>query len=181
MHTRFHAMPFASIVFALAALGTAGCVVNEYHGQADDPHAGKLQHVTGNNYEIHPRANAGLCLDVRGDQAKAGQEVWLYNCHGKENQRWAFVDAPNNSSNIKGVGGLCLDVAGSNTADGTPTNLYTCGPSQPNQTFRHFENGQLREVQSGKCLTVGGIAEGQQLKIATCAEGNESQVWTMTQ
>ncbi len=168
-------LPVACALFAL------GCHVDVYHEPPHDPHADRLQHVVGGNYEIHPMSNGNLCFDVKGDKAAAGQEVWLYACHGKENQRWAFVDQPNNSSNITGVGGLCLDVQFAGTAEGTPVNVHPCGADQPNQTFRHFENGQIREVQSGKCLTVGAVAEDQQVRLGTCVEGNPGQVWTLTQ
>ena len=165
------------VACALFTFGTVGCHVDVYH----DPPPEKIQHVVGGNYEIHPSTNNGLCFDVRGDKAAANQEVWLYNCHGKENQRWAFVDKPDNSSNITGVGGLCLDVRGWETAEGTPVNVYPCGADQKNQTFRHFDNGEIREVQSHKCLTVASVAEGQQLRIGTCTVGNAGQVWALTQ
>ena len=180
MHNRLisFSLPLAYAVFAF---GTVGCHVDVYHDPPHDPHSDRIEHVVGGNYEVHPLSNNGLCLDVRGDKAAANQEVWLYGCHGKENQRWAFVDKPNNSSNITGVGGLCLDVRGWQTAEGTPVNVYACGADQANQTFRHFENGQIREVQSGKCLGVGSVAEGQRLVIGTCVEGNAGQVWALTQ
>lgn len=169
------------VAYALFAFGSLGCRIDEYHEPPRDPHAGRIQHVVGGNYEIHPQSNGNLCFDVRGDKAAASQEVWLYPCTGKENQRWAFVDQPNNSSNITGLGGLCLDVQGAQTAEGTPINIYPCGAAKPNQRYRHFENGQIREVQSGMCLTVGAVAADQQLRLGTCVEGNQGQVWTLTQ
>ena len=175
---------FASAVGATSALLgllTLGCRVDVYHDPPHDPHGDRQQHVVGGNYMVHPLSSQGLCWDVRGDKAAANQEVWLYNCHGKENQRWAFSDKPNNSSSITGVGGLCLDVRGWQTAEGTPVNISGCGADQANQTFRHFENGQLREVQSGKCVTVASLAEGQRLVLASCSEGNQGQVWSLTQ
>jgi hypothetical protein len=186
MHNRLirfisFSFPVAYAAFALATLGATGCHVDVYHDPPHDPHSDRLQHVVGGNYEIHPLSSQGLCLDVRGDKAAANQEVWLYACHGKENQRWAFVDKPNSSSNITGVGGLCLDVTGWQTAEGTPVNIHPCGADQANQTFRHFENGQIREVQSGKCLGVASVAEGQRLVIGSCVEGAPGQVWALTQ
>lgn len=169
------ALPLASFLLA------AGCQVNVYHSPPADPHADRLQRVTGGNYLIHPLSDPHLCFDVRGDKAAANTEVWLYGCHGRENQRWAFVDQPGNASTITGVGGLCLDVAGGQSGEGTPVNIHPCGASQPNQTFRHFENGQFREMATGKCLSVGGVAEGQRVVLATCAEGNPGQVWALTQ
>jgi hypothetical protein len=174
-------LPVACALFTLGTLTLAGCRVDKYDAPAHDPNADRVQHVVGGNYEIHPMSSAGLCFDVRGDKAAANQEVWLYNCHGKENQRWAFVDKPNNASNVTGVGGLCLDVRGWQTAEGTPVNVYPCGADQANQTFRHFADGQIREMQSGKCVGVASVAEGQRLTLSTCVEGNAGQVWTLTQ
>lgn len=170
-------VPFA-LAFGALAMGATGCVVHEV-----DPAAGRVQHIAGGNYEVHPRNNPGLCLDVKGDKAAAGTEVFLFSCHGKPNQRWSFVDQPQppNAVNVQGLGGLCLDVANNSTADGTPINLFPCGPEKPNQTFRLFQDGQLRELHSDRCLTVGQAAEGQQLTLASCAEGNMNQVWTMSQ
>ena len=68
-------------------------------------------------YECHGRANqqfavrrdgtirqGGKCLDVAGENAKAGAEVIAYACHGKKNQQW-FVDGPYIRSKLNG---LCL-------------------------------------------------------------------------
>jgi hypothetical protein len=166
---------FASALGALA-IGATGCVVHEV-----DPSAGHIQHISGPNYEIHPRSNPALCLDVKGDKVAAGQEVQLYNCSGNPNQRWNFVDQPNNAMNIQGIGGFCLDVANGSMADGTPTNLYPCGPEKPNQSFRLFQDGEVREVHSNRCLTVASPAPGQQLTLSTCSQDNLNQVWTMSQ
>jgi hypothetical protein len=181
MRTFSLSLPLASVVVALSAFASTACHVDVYHEPPADPHARKIQHVVGGNYELHPASNGNLCWDVQGDKAAANQEVWLYGCHGKENQRWSFVDKPNDSSSITGVGGLCLDVRGWQTADGTPVNVYPCGADQANQTFRHFEDGQIREVQSGKCVSVAAVGDKQRLVLNSCIEGNAGQVWTLTQ
>ncbi len=170
-------LPFAA---ALLAPLTTACRVDVYNAPKN-PNAEKIQRVSGPNYLIHPLSNQALCLDVRGDKAAANTEVWLYNCHGKENQRWTFVDKPGDASNVVGVGGLCLDVAGNGGADGTPVNIHPCGADQANQTFRHFGNGQFREVATGKCLGVAAVAEGQRLSLNTCFEGDPTQTWVLTQ
>lgn len=177
MHTRIltFALPLASLLCA------TGCQVDMYHQQADDPHAGKLQHVVGPNYLLHPRSQAGLCLEVRDNKAANNQEVWLATCNGNPNQRWAFADAANGGSTITGIGGLCLDVHNWNTQEGAPVSIAKCGNDQPNQTYKHYENGNFREVQSGKCLMVGSVQAEQQARIGSCVEGNVAQVWTETQ
>jgi hypothetical protein len=164
-----------------SALLLSGCVVHEYPAAGPSPYAGKVQRVTGANYVIHASANPNLCFDVRGDKAAANQELWLYNCHGKENQRFAFVDKQGDTSNVTGIGGLCVDVHGGATADGSPVNVYPCGNDQPNQVFRHFQDGRIHEVQSHKCLTANPMAEGTHITIATCDQDNANQVWILTQ
>jgi hypothetical protein len=172
---------FALGLSVASSLFVGGCVVHENDGPVNDPRWDHQQHVSGGNYMIRSMSNNNLCMDVRGDQAKANQEVWLWDCHGKENQRYAWVDQPNNASNVRGIGGLCLDVHGAQTSDGTAVNLFPCGPDKPNQTWRYFEDGRIREVQSNKCLTVGSAAKDQQVVLSTCQRGNTNQQWALTQ
>jgi hypothetical protein len=161
----------------LAALMLGGCTVNTYSGSA---YQGKLQKVTGANYVLHAYQVPTLCVDVSGDKANAGQAVTLSNCHGKENQRFAFVDKGGDASSITTIGGMCLDVQRAATADGTPLDIYPCGNDKPNQTFRHFEDGRIHEVQSHKCLTAAPLA-GTPITLAACDRDNQAQVWTLTQ
>jgi len=161
----------------LSVLLLGGCTVNTYSGTA---YQGKLQRVTGPNYVLHAYTTPNLCMDVSGDKANGGQPVALSPCHGRENQRFAFVDKPDGASNITTIGGMCLDVQRAGTADGTPIDIYTCGNDKPNQTFRHFEDGRIHEVQSHKCLTAQP-APGTPVTLAVCDRDNQAQVWTLTQ
>jgi len=168
---------FAALA-ASSILGASGCVVHEYHAS---PYAGTPQKVTGANYVVHASTNQNLCLDVQGDKAAANQGLALFTCHGKENQRFAFVDAPQGTSHITAIGGLCIDVHGGGTADGTPVDVFPCGNDQPNQTFRHFQDGRIHEVHSQKCLTANPVAQGTRLTLSTCDTMNDAQVWVLTQ
>jgi hypothetical protein len=161
-----------------ACLAASGCVVHEYHA---NPYAGKPQKVTGANYVIHASSNQNLCLDVQGDKAAANQGVGLFTCHGKENQRFTFVDQPQGTSSITTIGNLCIDVHGGGVADGTPVDVFPCGNDQPNQVFRHFEDGRIHEVHSQKCLTANPVAQGTRLALYTCDTANDAQVWVLTQ
>ncbi len=155
-----------------------GCVVTTYPGP-NDPKWNNVEHVAGANRVIRSQSNQDLCLDVKGDKAAANQEVQVYTCHFKENQRWNFVDAPNGASNIQGIGGLCLDVQNASTADGSRVHEYPCGNDKPNQTFRYHQNGHIREVQSNKCLTVNPIASGSPLFLQSCDPLNQGQYWVI--
>ena len=171
MHFKYFA-----VGLPLAALMLGGCVVNTYSGTA---YQGKLQKVTGANYVLHAYQVPTLCMDVSQDKAKAGQAVALSSCHGRENQRFAFVDKADGASAITTIGGMCLDVERAATADGTPLDIYPCA-DKPNQTFRHFEDGRIHEVQSHKCLTAAPLA-GTAITLAPCDRDNQQQVWTLTQ
>lgn len=166
----------ALLPVSLAVL--SGCVVTTYPGP-DSPKWNNVQHVAGANHVIRSQSNQNLCLDVRGGQAAANQEVEAYSCSFNPNQRWSFVDQPNNSSNITGIGGLCLDVHGGSTADGARVDEFPCGSDKPNQTFRYHQNGHIREVQSNKCLTVNPISSGSPLFLQTCDPLNQGQYWVI--
>ncbi len=179
-----------SLLSLALPLTLGGCVVHAYTGDgkpapaptvAPAPWNGKVQRVTGPNYVVHAASDQNLCWDVSGDKAQANQALALFKCHGKENQRFAFVDRQGDTSGITAIGGLCVDVRGGGTADGTPVNVFPCGNDQPNQTFRHFEDGRIHEIQSHKCLTASPVAQGTHLTLQTCAVDNAQQVWVLTQ
>lgn len=183
------------LLAVVAACGPSlgGCVVHAYSGtpSADPapatPTPGgpaaqheQIQHITGANYVIHSSQNQNLCVDARGDKPADGTTLELYGCHGKENQRWSFQDRAQNASSIVGVGNLCIDVTQAKTADGSPTELYQCG-GQKNQGWRHFQDGRIRELQTGKCLTATGNTQGAPIVISRCDPNDAAQVWTLSQ
>lgn len=186
------------LLAVVAACGPSlgGCVVHAYSGTpppdnntpgapAPAPAAPaaqheQIQHITGANYVIHASENQSLCVDAKGDKPADGTTLELYACHGKENQRWSFQDRGQNASSIHGIGNLCIDVTGASTADGAPVELYQCN-NQKNQGWRHFQDGRIRELQTGKCLTATGNAQGAAVVISHCDWNNPGQVWTLTQ
>jgi len=94
-----------------------------------------------------------FCMDADGDRKADGTRVFLYQCHGRENQRWSVTHNVDGTSAITGAGGLCLDVRGNGSHNGTPVQLYQCHFGA-NQRFRIFDDGRIQEVASGKCLMV---------------------------
>jgi len=183
------------LLAVVAACGPSlgGCVVHAYSGTPPPdgtpaaatpgapaaPHE-EIQHVTGANYVIHSSENEALCIDAKGDKPADGTALELFGCHGKENQRWTFQDRAQNASSIMGIGELCIDVTQAKTADGSPTELFKCN-SQKNQGWRHFKDGRIRELQTGKCLTATGKAQGAAVVISHCDPNNPAQVWTLSQ
>jgi hypothetical protein len=148
-----------------------------------DSQRGMGEHVVpvgGTNLLIRSGLNQQFCFDMKADKAADGTQVWLYQCDPrKENQRWVFSDQPNGEITITGIGGLCLDVRGHKVGDGTPLQLWQCA-NQPNQKFRHENDGRIREVATGKCLTSANLSSGAPLTIDECDRGNGGQVWVIS-
>jgi Ricin-type beta-trefoil lectin domain len=94
-----------------------------------------------------------FCMDAAGNRKEPGTPVFLWRCHGQENQRWTLSRNGDGSSAVVGTGGLCLDVRGNGASDGTPVQLWPCHFG-PNQRFRALDDGRIQEVATGKCLMV---------------------------
>lgn len=124
---------------------------------------------TGVNVQIQPVSGGGqFCVDAKGDQARDGDQVFIYRCHGSENQRWTVTSSVNDQHAIIGIGGYCLDVRGiSSRANGTPVQLYQCH-FQQNQRFHFTPDGRIKEVASGKCLIAVAATDGAPLVLDRC-------------
>ena len=104
------------------------------------------------NVMIKSDVAPNMCFDAEGDHKTDGDKVFMYKCHGRENQRWAVTHDTNGQSAIIGLGGYCLDVRGTHSRkDGTPVQLWQCHYGK-NQRFTVTPEGQIKEVESGKCL-----------------------------
>ncbi len=124
---------------------------------------------TGVAVQIQPRTGNGqFCLDARRDQEADGTPVFIYQCHGSENQRWTITASPNNQHAIIGTGGYCLDVRGTNsTGNGTPVQLWKCHFGE-NQRFATDADGRIKEIRSGKCLIATAAKDAAPLVLDTC-------------
>jgi hypothetical protein len=175
----------ASFVFAASLCGLLSACASAPPPPAAPPpdsQRGMGEHsvpIGGTNLLSRSGLNQQFCFDAAGDKAADGTKVTLFNCHGRENQRWVFSDQPEGQIAITGIGGLCLDVRGHKAGDGTPLQLWQCA-NQPNQKFRHENDGRIREVQTGKCLTVSNLAPGAALTIDECNRENGGQVWVIS-
>jgi len=129
---------------------------------AQDPNTGvgvQIQPVIGNGH---------FCLDARGDRDQDGVPVFIYMCHGSENQRWTITASQDNKRAIIGIGGYCLDVRGNGPqGNGTPTQLWKCHFGD-NQRFAFSPDGRIREVRTGKCLIAVAPQDGAPLVLDTC-------------
>jgi hypothetical protein len=130
---------------------------------------------------VRTSLNPNRCLDVKGGRAVIRAEVFLYDCHGKDNQRWSFLDTPNGGSAIEGIGGLCLDAAEWPTQrEKTRVQLYPCAEDQVGETFRVYADGRIHEVFSDRCLTVEGDDTGTPVSLEACDINDNGQIWLIT-
>jgi len=120
-----------------------------------------VAYPSGQNLTIRSVAGGDqYCLDASLDhRAAEGDPVYLFKCHGRENQRWVVTHDQNGQSAIIGLDGYCLDVRGAHSkADGTPVQLWSCHYGS-NQRFYVAQGGAIKEVTSGKCLMPLGEAD----------------------
>ena len=117
-----------------------------------------------------------LCMDASLDHGiHDGDPVYIYRCHGRENQRWTVTQSIHGESALVGVDGFCLDVSGAEKHDGTPVQLYQCHFGS-NQRFVVQQEGHIKEVGSGKCLASRGNKDRSPVVIEDCHD-TPNQIW----
>ena len=126
----------------------------------------------GGNYQtslLSPQHAYGMCLDVRG----GGNDLIIYGCHGKNNQRFSFTTR--GETEIQ-VGGNCVTAPGS-----TNQSLYVarCTGSYQ-QRWSFASDGTIRSA-SGQCADVydGRSNEGTSVILYKCS-GKANQRWNAT-
>jgi hypothetical protein len=125
-------------------------------------------------------ANDAYCIDAAQDRTAKRTPVRLFLCHGGDNQRWSMALDPKGSTAIVGFGALCLDLRTAHPKDGASVDLTTC-TGGPNQLFTYDASGHLRDLTSGKCLTVAKAARGTPVVAEPCDPGNPGQAWTFAE
>ena len=117
------------------------------------------------------------CMDASLDHGvRDGDPVFVFKCHGRENQRWTVTQGVGGDSAVVGIDGFCLDVRGASTSPGTPVQLYKCH-FQNNQRFQFPPDGHIKEVGSGKCLAVlSPVADRAPIVLDSC-QGSSNQIW----
>jgi len=147
---------------------------------------------TPGSHTITPSSNTNLCLDVPGGDTSNGNQLWLWECNGRESQRW-HMDAvqiryaPDESK--------CIDAG--DMSDGTQLFLWDCnGQDQQKWTANDWAiDGNPVQVYlatpdefftddwatDGKtCLDYYGDWEsnGQPLHVWECS-GEPNQLWSL--
>lgn len=133
------------------------------------PPAGNYPAGGGRQGTIH--GPGGLCLDMRGDRVNQGTEAIVYNCHGKNNQRFNWT-----SRGELIVANMCLDIAGGSNANGAKVIAWPCNGGRNQQWF--VNGSQIQSQQNGKCLDVtGGYSNpGTPVVVYDC-HGGPNQRW----
>jgi hypothetical protein len=133
------------------------------------PPAGTYPQGGGRQGTIH--GPGGMCLDMRGDRVQQGTESIIYNCHGKNNQRFNWTPRGELI-----VANMCLDIAGGSQANGARVIAWPCNGGRNQQWF--VTGSQIRSQQNGKCLDVagGGNAPGTPVVMYDC-HGGPNQTW----
>jgi hypothetical protein len=194
MHDLQLASRVALSLAALVSVGLVGCAdedtvrVNEPSHPAPPPTVVEApainapppapQALAGAGMVIHSGANPGLCLDAEGDRAQKHTPVRLFDCHGRENQRWVLGQSGNGAATITGLGGLCLDIHGGRSTAGATAQLYPCHGGG-NQQFGLERDGHLRELSTGMCLAGVAPASGAPIVVAPCDARDPGQIWSV--
>jgi hypothetical protein len=117
-----------------------------------------------------------MCMDASLDHpVRDGDPVYVYRCHGRENQRWTVTQSVGGESALVGLNGYCLDVRGASHEVGTPVQLYQCHFGA-NQKFRVQQGGQIKDVSSGKCLASLGTSDRSPIVLDYC-QRSPNQAW----
>lgn len=135
--------------------------------------------VHGNHFMVRSALDRSYCIDASLDKAQEGRGVYIYKCHGRDNQRWTFTDGANGDSAIVGLEGRCLDIRGRSVKDNTPAQLWRCHYGA-NQQFQVTPKGQIRELQSGKCLTIDNRPGNRKPVFIDECDGNKAQLWVLS-
>jgi hypothetical protein len=131
----------------------------------------------GTHFTIHSElGGTHYCMDASLDHGiHDGDPVYVYKCHGRENQRWTVTQSVGGETTLVGVDGFCLDVRGASKSAGTPVQLYQCHFHE-NQRFVAQQDGHIKEVASGKCLEALSPSDRAPVVLDSC-KGTPNQIW----
>ena len=124
---------------------------------------------------VSASAAGHFCMDAEGNRKTDGTRVFMYPCHGHENQRWTVTTGAEGTSALIGTGGYCLDVRGAATGTGTPVQLWKCHFGK-NQRFVIGSDGTIKEEGTGKCLQASADKPAAAIIIAPCT-GAVTEKW----
>jgi hypothetical protein len=189
LHTTIHFGAVLAHIVSCAAAPAATCDVKAPAGTGVVPvtvtDAGGVSNATiSYTYASVPGAitgYAGRCIDDWLSRTVQFNKVDIYSCNGTSAQKWTaaagvFTHA-GGAISLTTLGG-CMDVRLSGGANGTLIDRFSCNGTGA-QLWSAYAHNQLRNPESGKCLTdVGYATNGAQLILSTCV-GNPNQRWLL--
>ncbi|MBS3955436.1 MAG: RICIN domain-containing protein [Methylomicrobium sp.] len=99
-------------------------------------------------------AHSGKCLDVSEISFNSGANVYQWDCHGGNNQKWIQIDAEGGFMLRSMHSNMCLDVSEISTRPGANVYQWHCHGGD-NQLFNWVGN-RLVAKHSNQCLNVAG-------------------------
>ena len=108
------------------------------------------------------------CMDLYGANQNNGNKIDIWDCNGKPNQQWYWLDG---SNLIKSNSNKCIDLPGGDTTNGNKLWIWDCNGT-PNQNWSY--NKETFQIQytadPTKCIDVPGgyTNNGTQLQIWDC-------------
>jgi hypothetical protein len=188
-HTTVHFGTAAAHIVSCAAAPAATCDVKAPAGTGVVPvtvtDAGGVSNATiSYTYTLAPgpiTGYAGRCADDRLSRVTDFNKIDIYTCNGTNAQKWTVAAGvlthAGGTISLTVLGG-CMDVRLSGGANGTLISRYHCNGTGA-QLWSAYAHHQLRNPESGKCLTdVGFAINGRQLVLSTC-KGNPNQRWIL--
>jgi alpha-galactosidase len=124
---------------------------------------------------ITPSSNTNLCLDLPGDDASNGNQLWLWECNGQESQRWVF---DNWQIRFGADESKCIDAG--DMSDGMQLFLWDCN-GYPQQTWGYDSDAaRVYLASTSTCLDYYGDwqSSGQPLHVWDCT-GDWNQEWSI--
>jgi hypothetical protein len=186
---------FSSVVFAGDTM-----VIYYKDGRTQDINLGTVQRIefpgggssgtsisptikSGRAYEIAAK-HSGKCLDVSGVATNNGANIYQWECHGGQNQRWTLTDKGGGYYTVTARhSNKCMDVEGVSNTNGANIYQYDCHGG-PNQLWMFIPQGggyyMVTAKHSSKCLDVsgGGKGNGDNVHQWDC-HGGDNQLWRL--
>ena len=150
--------------------------------------------MVGYQQSLIPYPTDAACVDVPGGNAKAGQEVRLWQCNGLPNQEWLFKALSPSAQVVNPLSptiyaihyaanpNLCLDLPAGNSTNGNHLQLWNCN-QQENQKWVYDGAADIHllfgATTNTKCLdlTMGNTTNGAAIGIWDCESGDINQQW----
>lgn len=137
----------------------------------------------GNGFWRLNSMETNKCLDLQGGKAQNRTNIKQYQCHGRANQSWQFVERNDNEFQIKVQStNKCLDVSSKSHRNGANVHQWSCHndsnqrwivtKKRTNQGLRY----QLKAKHSNKCLTASSNGNVIQMN---CRSNDHSQLWVL--